>query len=224
MYFSGNWVNEFNEGATYKGKFTNFDGTTGEAEFMNDIANYMYFADENTVAVEIPYKNTVHIIDEDGRLLNHFRDELNVSMYVMMTENEEKIATLENIISLGKLKGERINLHLPKFKIETSVVLNDILKKSGIIKAFDVFEAEFDKMFDAEDEFNMYIDSVLHKTYINVDEKGTEAAAVTAIMMAGSAMSPKEPTEVKFDRPFTFVIRDNTNNEILFAGEYISAK
>ena len=66
---------------------------------------------------------------------------------------------------------------------------------------------------------NMWIDSVVHKTYINVDEEGTEAAAVTAMAMAGSALPP-EPEIIKFDRPFTFVIKDKVSGEILFMGEY----
>ena len=72
------------------------------------------------------------------------------------------------------------------------------------------------------DNGNMWIDSSIHKTYIKVDEEGTEAAAVTALGMAGSAMPP-EPIEVKFNKPFTFVIRDDANGEILFMGEYAFA-
>ena len=93
------------------------------------------------------------------------------------------------------------------------------MKTIGINKAFDK-TAEFNKMFD---KGNMWIDSTLHKTYIKVDEEGTEAAAVTVIGMAGSSLPP-EPIEVKFNKPFTFVIKDNANGEILFMGEYAFSK
>ena len=75
---------------------------------------------------------------------------------------------------------------------------------------------EFDKMFDSG---NNRLDSVIHKTYIKVDEEGTEAAAVTLGGMAGSS-KPPEPIEIKYNKPFTFVIKDNLSGEILFVGEY----
>jgi hypothetical protein len=77
----------------------------------------------------------------------------------------------------------------------------------------------FKKMFD---KGNMWFTNVLHKTYISVDEKGTEAAAVTAIHMAGSALPP-QPIELKFNKPFYFVIRDNISGETLFMGRYAYA-
>ena len=80
--------------------------------------------------------------------------------------------------------------------------------------------AEFGSMFDGG---NMWLDRVVHKTYIKVDEEGTEAAAVTGAGMGGSALPP-EPLEVKYNRPFTFVIKDNINGEILFMGEYAFAE
>ena len=90
----------------------------------------------------------------------------------------------------------------------------------GIDFAFDAEKADFKSMFDGG---NMFITDALHKTYINVNEKGTEAAAVTAIMLAGSALPP-QPIEVKFNKPFTFVIRDNDSGEILFMGKYAFAE
>lgn len=218
VYFKGGWQDEFIENATEEGDFQNADGTTGKAMYMKNIYGYGYFEDEHTILINIPYKNYVQTEDN-----SYHHDDMNISMYVMMTDAENKVAKLENLLGLGMVKHERIELYLPKFKIETSVVLNDILKNAGIVRAFDKYSAQFEKMFDKKDEYNMYIDTVLHKTYIAVDEKGTEAAAVTAIMMAGAASAPKEPKVVKFDKPFTFIIRDNKNEEILFMGEYAFA-
>ena len=109
-----------------------------------------------------------------------------------------------------------MNLHLPKFNAVFEKDMIDILSELGIQRAFDLHTAEFAPMLDAG---NMAVYRVVHKTYIKVDEKETEAAAVTAIEAAGSA-APVEPIEVRFDRPFTYVIRDNTNGEILFMGEF----
>ena len=74
----------------------------------------------------------------------------------------------------------------------------------------------FKKMFDTG---NMFISDTIHKTYISVDEKGTEAAAVTAIAMAGSALPP-EPCQIKFNKPFWFMIKDKNSQETLFIGKY----
>lgn len=224
VYFKGGWQDEFWESATAEDDFQNADGTVGKAMYMKNIYSYGYYSDENTTIVNIPYKNTVHEVNENGEVTNFHRDDMDISMYVMMTNAESKVAELETWHGLGMIKPQRVELYLPKFKIETSIKLNDILQNAGIVRAFDKYNAQFEKMFDKRDEYNMYIDSVLHKTYIDVDEKGTEAAAVTAIMMAGAASAPKEPKVVKFDKPFTFIIRDNQNEEILFMGEYLFAE
>ena len=219
VYFKGGWQDEFIESATAEGDFQNADGTVGKAMYMKNIYGYGYYSDENTTVVNIPYRNYVQTEDNE-----YHHDDMDISMYVMMTNFENKVAELEWLLGLGMMKHERLELYLPKFKIETTAVLNDVLKNAGIVRAFDPYNAQFEKMFDKKDEYNMYIDTVLHKTYIDVDEKGTEAAAVTAIMMAGATSAPKEPKVVKFDKPFTFIIRDNKNEEILFMGEYAFAE
>lgn len=141
---------------------------------------------------------------------------IDVSMYLMMSD---RAFMPEETLNRVELSRTFVSLSVPKFKVEYTAGIRDILKLLGINKAFER-DAEFSKMFAGG---NMYIDSVLHKTYINVDEEGTEAAAVTAMAMAGSALPP-EPVSVKLNKPFTFVIRDNVNGEILFMGEYAFAK
>ena len=91
--------------------------------------------------------------------------------------------------------------------------------------AFSRFLADFSGMMNLSPDEDLWIDKVLHKTYISVDEEGTEAAAVTAVMMDGATSArPKEPIEVKFDEPFYFVIRDDTSGETLFMGRYAYAE
>ena len=97
--------------------------------------------------------------------------------------------------------------------------IRDRLKGIGIAKAFEE-DAEFENMFDGG---NMRITDTIHKTYIDVDEKGTEAAAVTAIGMAGSALPP-EPMVFDVNQPFNFIVRDNLSGEILFMGMFSYAK
>ena len=109
---------------------------------------------------------------------------------------------------------------MPKFKIEFETSLNEILNNLGIVDAFNMEKADFRKMFD--EGGNMFITNTIHKTFISVDEKGTQAAAVTAIAMAGSALPP-ESVEIKFNKPFYFAIKDNLSGETLFIGRYAYA-
>jgi len=114
-------------------------------------------------------------------------------------------------------------LELPKFKTEYSKNLNDILKDLGIEKAFDSGLANFKDIIDVTGQ-NAYISRVIHKTYIDVSERGTEAAAVTMVAMELGAMptEPEDTFEMIVDRPFFFTIDDTENDEILFMGTILN--
>jgi len=132
--------------------------------------------------------------------------------------SEEKVNP-EMAINTISTESKYLELSVPKFRIEYSQNLADAVKELGINKAFTPDIAEFTGMFTKS---NMWITSLMHKTYISVDEEGTEAAAVTAAGMAGNALPP-EPVLLKFNKPFYFVIRDNVNDETLFIGSYAFA-
>ena len=213
VYFKGRWLNEFNKGATEKDVFTSRDSSQTEIDFMNRRAWMSYANTDGVSIVALPYLTRQDVFDENGEYIETKKlDGVNISMYLMMSDGS---FSPEEFLNKAEIDSTYITLSVPKFNIEYSTGLNDILKTIGINKAFEE-NAEFEKMFD---NGNMWIDSSIHKTYIKVDEEGTEAAAVTALGMAGSAMPP-EPIEVKFNKPFTFVIRDDANGEILFMGEY----
>ena len=217
VYFKGRWLNEFNKGATQKDVFTSRDSSQTEIDFMNRRAWMSYANTDGVSIVALPYLTRQDVFDENGEHIETKKlDGVNISMYLMMSDGS---FSPEEVLNKTEMDSTYITLSVPKFNIEYSTGLNDILKTIGINKAFSE-NAEFEKMFDGG---NMWIDSSIHKTYIKVDEEGTEAAAVTALGMAGSAMPP-EPIEVKFNKPFTFVIKDDANDEILFMGEYAFAK
>lgn len=213
VYFKGRWLNEFNKGATEKDVFTSRDSSQTEIDFMNRRAWMSYANTDGVSIVALPYLTRQDVFDENGEYIETKKlDGVNISMYLMMSDGS---FSPEEFLNKAEMDSTYITLSVPKFNIEYSTGLNDILKTIGINKAFEE-NAEFEKMFD---NGNMWIDSSIHKTYIKVDEEGTEAAAVTALGMAGSSIPP-EPIEVKFNKPFTFVIRDDANGEILFMGEY----
>ncbi len=218
IYFKGAWQDEFSVNATKPDQFNNADGTKITIDFMN-MTRWFQYAKTNSVQIlELPYKNRADKISEDGEYLGTDRyDDLDVSMYLIMPEGDINVEQeLSAAINDESFKSTYIRMSMPKFKIEYSTDLNEIFMNMGITTAFDDKSADFTKMFD---KGNMWFTKTIHKTFINVDEKGTEAAAVTAIGMAGSALPP-EPIELKFNKPFYFAIRDNTSGETLFMGRF----
>ena len=217
VYFKGRWEDEFHKAATKKDIFTSRDGSETETDFMRK-RDWMSYAEKDGVSViALPYLTRQDILSESGEYIGtEILDGVKVRMYLMMSDEE---FCPESVLSSAEFGSSYIDLSVPKFDIEYSADICDMLKAIGINKAFGK-DAGFEGMFDGG---NMQIDSTVHKTYIKVDEEGTEAAAVTAIGMAGSALPP-EPLEVKFNKPFTFVIRDDANCEILFMGEYAFAE
>ena len=113
-----------------------------------------------------------------------------------------------------------VNIGLPKFKIEFSTSLVKPLQSLGINKSFNAQEADFTGIAD-----NLFVSDIIHKTYISVDEIGTEAAAVTAIITDGTAfIEPKKEKDVILNRPFAFVIINTQTNDILFTGKISNIK
>lgn len=196
VYFKGEWFEVFEPEDNDFKTFTSRDGSETELEFMNQTGYYDYYENRAMRMIAIPYKDT------------------NIAMYIAIGAG--RAVDLDRYIP--EMESAYVNLSIPKFKTEYSVELNDTLKAIGIEKAFSEFDAEFKNMVDNY-PMNIYIDKVLHKTYIDVNEAGTEAAAETAVMMAGSGMPP-EPIDFIADEPFTYFIYDSENDEILFVGEY----
>lgn len=221
IYFKGAWENDFWKSATKPDTFTSANGKETQIDFMQQTEHFGYFKSDNAEIVKMPYKTNFYTEDENGNVERENLNDLNVSMYLIMSKSTD----VENILNKAELKYERLKLHVPKFKIEYNTELNNILQRLDMNNAFSRFLADFSDMMNLSPDEDLWIDKVLHKTYISVDEEGTEAAAVTAVMMDGATSAkPKEPIEVKFNKPFYFVIRDDTNREILFMGRYAYAE
>lgn len=218
VYFKGRWMKEFSPELTKPDIFTSCNGVEHEIDFMNK-TGWMYYGKKGGVEIlELPYLTREDVFDENGNFVETKRlENIDISMYLVMSDNE---VNPEMAVDTIGTESKYIALSMPKFKVEYSQNLADSIKELGISKAFTPDEADFSGMFT---KGNMWITSILHKTYINVDEEGTEAAAVTAMAMGGSSLPP-EPTVVKFNKPFYFVIRDNVNDETLFVGKYAFAK
>ncbi|MBQ4159329.1 MAG: S-layer homology domain-containing protein [Clostridia bacterium] len=220
VYFKAAWKNEFHEAATTKDTFHNADGTTAETDFMHQTDYFKYGEVGSTRILELPYKNYVEKADAAGNYSGTERfDDLDVSMYILMGETQ--VHNPQAVLDDATLARARVKLAMPKFESSFEVGLNDIMRALGAVRAFDVNRAQISGILENQP---LYIQSSLHKSYIKVDEKGTEAAAVTGIMVGATSAPPAEPIEFKADKPFTYIIRDNTNGEILFMGAFVQAK
>jgi len=215
VYFKAAWEDEFSKGATAKDIFTDKNGTQKSIDFMNKTDYFSYFKDGEKDIICLPYKTASY-----NEETNSFeRSDFNASMYLIKGEYSEK--ELEALIENNSFNSTYVALSMPKFEHEFETSLLPVMNVLGVKDAFDSKKADFSKMFD---KGNTFMSGAIHKTYIKVDEEGTEAAAVTALAMGATAFLEKpEPIEVKFDSPFTFIIRDDTNGETLFIGEFAFA-
>ena len=214
VYFNADWRTPFEKNATYPETFTSRDGSDKKIDFMHRTGYYSYAEKDGCRILAMPYKNISSKQDgeySDGEY-SIGKYDFDVNMYIIL--GDETPESPEYLLDAAQFSYERVKLSIPKFKIEFSTGLNDILQLAGIKKAFSDF-AETYGMFN---NGNMSITSSIHKTYINVDEQGTEAAAVTGLLAVTAI--PAEPIDFTADKPFTFVIRDDKNDEILFMGEY----
>lgn len=220
IYFKGAWQDDFNPAATMKDTFTDGVGKKHQIDFMNK-TGYLQYADTGSSQIlSLPYTNYYESTDADGNFI-HGRSDLDAQMYFIMCDDDIDV---ESLIDGTQLSSTYIKLSVPKFKIEYDTLLNDTLIDLGINTAFDKTNADFKSMMLLKHNYNLYLDIVLHKTFINVDEKGTEAAAVTFGGMAGatSVVQRPVPIEVKFNKPFYFIIK--AGSETLFMGRYAYAE
>ncbi|MGE4586988.1 MAG: serpin family protein [Mangrovibacterium sp.] len=205
IYFKGIWQMKFEEKQTVSDLFTTENGSQQTVRMMQQTAEFRYASTENGGYLQLPYGNgafnMVVMLPHDGKSAEDLLGEAN-------TENWNSLY----------YRTCNVNLKLPRFKIECSYDMEkEILPAMGMHKAFKAKEADFSGMTDLLD---IFISKVIHKTYVEVNEEGTEAAAVTAVEMLNTSL-PSEPEKIDFfvDRPFLFLIRENSTGVILFAGK-----
>ncbi len=218
IYFKGAWEKDFNIRRTKKDTFKNSDGTTASTDFMNQTDNFSYAKNDEAEIVELRYKTDFYEKDKNGDYISETIAGVNASMYFIKTDSSD----IERILDDAKFEYKRVRLSVPKFKINYS---DEISKYLMLNYATNKLTADFSAMINLNPDERLWIDKIIHKTFISVDENGTEASAATAVMMGGlTSAKPEDPIDLKFDEPFYFVIRDETRKEILFMGRYAYAK
>ncbi len=212
IYFKGTWTYEFDEEDTREDWFTLPDSSRVRCQMMTQENEFSYFENDLFQAIDLPYG------DEK------------FSMTVFLPKPDVGVDSLVSkfnqdnwYIWLGSFAMDTGNLYLPKFTLEYKITLNDVLTALGMGIAFDKLQADFGGIADLTELLgNLYISKVLHKTYIKVDEEGTEAAAVTSVEVGVTAFPPRPSGFVmRVDRPFVFAIRENHSQTILFMGKIV---
>ncbi len=206
LYFKADWQDQFDPTDTHDAPFNLLNGSQVTSKLMAaHLYGLPYAQGDGYQAVELPYEgNTAamdFIVPDSGKFQNF--------------ESSLDAQKLDSI--LGSMAPTTLQLALPKFTFRSSFDLGSKLEGLGMTDALDQNRADFSGMTGKPD---LYISKVLHQAYVAVDEKGTEAAAATAVIMGPTAaMLP--PQQLTIDRPFIFLIRDLKSGQILFMGRVL---
>lgn len=207
LYFKGDWLRQFDKKDTRPSDFYLENGQTVTVDMMYQQDRFAtYFSDEVEM-IELPYGDSLFTMTV---LLPADRS-MPIDRFV-----EEKITAhnLDNWRSNLHVSSRDVMIHLPKFELEYEIEYNDILKAMGMVLPFDEWNADFSGIADVSPQ-NLYISEVKHKTFVRVDEEGTEAAAVTSVGVGVTSMPPA----VIVDRPFVFIIYERESGTNLFMGK-----
>lgn len=206
IYFNARWTNEFKGDKTRQMTFYGKNSVEYVTEFMNGTQDVALSESDDAQMMKIDYEK-----GKASMFIIMPKENVDIDKYIQGLD-EQKFASMEK--SMQTFKAD---VSMPKFKIESRFEMKKILIEMGIKAAFSK-KADFSKM---NGQSNLMIDEVIHKSFIEVSEKGTEAAAATAVIVREkSAMINKNP-KVLINRPFVFIIKENKHNAILFIGKYV---
>ncbi|MCS7020222.1 MAG: serpin family protein [Gemmataceae bacterium] len=211
IYFKGNWLTQFDKKLTQEQDFTKIDGSTVRVPLMHHSAlpSCSYAEGEDFQALDIPYQ---------GKEL---------SMLIVLPRAYNELPALEKRLTLDYLNNIRralrpqikVDVYLPRFRVEASYSLKEPLGALGMKAAFSPETADFSGMHTGREK--LFISAVLHKAFVEVNEEGTEAAAATAVVIKTRGLPPPSPV-FRVDRPFLFFIRDRGTGSILFMGRVVN--
>ncbi len=207
VYFLGNWESPFDDKATAKTDFFITPAKKIQVDMMKNFGHFKYFESEDLQAISLPYKT-------QGKKYEA------LSMFILLPKGRTGIAGFEKKLTHenwekwnSSLEVNEVNVYLPRFEATSFVTLAEILVEMGMKTAFSP-QADFSGIAP-----QLSISEAFHKAYVKVNEKGTEAAAATAIIMV-KANGGKKYT-FRADHPFLFVICDNKTGAILFIGRMV---
>jgi serpin B len=207
IYFKARWEHEFSDGVTRPAPFHLLDGSKIHVPTMQDMGYRLSARDGAIHALQLPYTGgalaMIVLLPDAGKL-----DQI---------ERELDGPRLDRL--LQSMKNQQTEIAMPKFRVESSFLLKSTLQAMGLATAFTP-QADFSRV---SSEPGFALTEVIHKTFVDVNERGTEAAAVTVPMAAGSA-PPRKVVEFRVDRPFLFAIRDLPTKTTVFMGRVVDPR
>ena len=202
VYFKAPWTQQFDPRSTRSGSFTRKDGTTVSTPMMTHDGRFRFVDNSEVLGLELFYGDS------------------SFSMVLLAPASGNNISVIEQKLTPAWLNGVlatmvngRAQVTMPKFKLEYGKTLNDALKNMGMTIAFDQGRADFYRIADVRPE-RLYISRVEQKTFIDVNESGTEAAAATSVGIGITSLPP----QITLNRPFLYAIRERESGTILFIG------
>ena len=209
IYFKGTWAKAFDKSDTVNKPFYRSDGSQTRHPLMAQTGSYKYYETDQFQAVSLPYGKK------------------RVSMYLFLPKQSSNLSSFAKTLTaenwqqwMGRFRTQSGAVQVPRFKLEYDVSLKKALSALGMSIAFDANKATFDELSSASTK----IDQVRHKTFVEVNEEGTEAAAATSIGIIATSMPMHEPFQMVVDRPFFCAIRDNKTGTVLFMGAIVDPK
>lgn len=214
IYFKGDWQHPFEADATHNQPFHVAPAKDVPVPMMHQTDHFRYFADEakSLQLLEMPYKDS------------------ELSMIFLLPARVDGLAQLEKKLDaesltkwLQQMVSAKVIVTLPKFTMRRRLPLADRLQEMGMKAAFHAEQADFSGM--STEQPPLFLDAVIHEAWVDVNEKGTEAAAATAVTALAKAAPPlEEPIVFQADHPFLFLIRDTRSGSILFLGRVSNPK
>lgn len=205
IYFKGDWLSKFDKDDTRKADFFLENGETVQVDMMSQKEKFAAYFSQDVQMIELPYGDSLFTMS----VLMPGDPEMSLDQFIEEEVTQENLAQWRS-----NLRVSEVPLELPKFEMEYEITYNDILKSMGMEHAFNEGLADFSGIADVSPQ-NLYISEVKHKTFVSVDEEGTEAAAVTSVGVGLTSLPPS----MIVNRPFVFIIHERESGTNLFMGK-----
>ena len=205
IYFKDAWLSPFDAGETAEAEFRTERGRRAGLPMMH-LSEYFGYAETRDVqVVSLPYRNA------------------DASMLIVLPWEDHGLRAFERNLSAADIEAavrqlarQKVNLHLPRFRVHRTLGLREALSGMGMRVVFDPQEADFSGIADVQP---LWLDEALHRAYVDVNEEGTEAAAATVLGGRGG-YTPDVPVEFRADHPFLFLIRHEPTGAFVFMGRF----
>ena len=207
IYFKGSWTYQFDPEETREEVFNNQNGAKPVVPLMSYLNTVLFAANDQVSLIDLPYGDSLY------------------SMTIVLPNNPEGLGELTSSIDantwnawIEDLEPAELEVYMPKFELAYERTLGDMLSDMGMQEAFLPNVANFSRI--NPDRKDLHISKVLHKSFVEINEEGTEAAAVTSVSIGVTSIDPiSTPAAFRVDRPFLFVIREQYSGAILFIGQ-----